>query len=117
MEDDMITHDKREKFTKGWTVDKTVSPSNILTILAFAAAGAVSLIALADRVTVVEQDVLKHEAVTALEFRGVHAQLAADRQRDITLKIEIGHKLDRIEDGIYRHIETTARYRQDKKKQ
>lgn len=101
----VIEHDPNEKITKGWHLDKRISVAHILATLGFAAGLGGAVYGISERITLVEQNVDKHEALTELEFIGVHAQLEAVRQRDAAFKQEIIRRLERIEDGVNRHIE------------
>jgi len=100
--------------TTGWHLDKRISVAHILTTLAMAFALAGWIYALSERVVTNQQKIRTHEAVVAVEFVGVQAQLEAVRERDKELMLEwvrqnqeILRRLERIEDSVNRHLETT----------
>lgn len=97
----VITHDK-----DGWHLDKRISVAHILATVSMTAALGSFLWALDNRVTVVEQTQITHEAVLAVEMTGVQEQLRAVRERDKQMMLEwirqnqeIIRRLERIEDG------------------
>ena len=99
----------------GWHLDKRISVAHILTTLAMAFALAGWMYAISERVTTNQQKILTHEAVVAVEFVGVQAQLEGVRERDKELMMEwlrqnqeILRRLERIEDSVNRHIEAGA---------
>lgn len=111
----MLSHDPQATPLRGWHLDKRVNVTHIFATLGFAFGLAAWMYALSDRVTINHQDIEKHEELVALEFTGVQAQLSASRERDKELMLqlnmnykEIIRKLERIEDGVNRHIEASG---------
>lgn len=107
----MIKHDPSERLTQGWHLDKRISLAHFFATFAFATALAGTMYGIKNdidtRITNVEQSQNKHEALAELEFAGVTARLEAVQQRDVAFKLEIIRRLERIEDGIDRHIENS----------
>jgi len=106
----MLIHDDQ-----GWHLDKRISVAHILATLGFASALAGWMYALSDRVTINEQTINQNRAVVTVELAGVQAQLQAGRERDRELVVELNrnyqeilHRLERIEDGLNRHIESAS---------
>ena len=111
MAEQMIKHDPNEKLTQGWHLDKRISVAHFFATFAFATALASTIYGVSNRITMVEQSAAKHEALAALEFTGVNAQMRSLRERDVAFKLEIIRRLERIEDGIDRHIENSEHMR------
>ena len=113
MSDQMIKHDPCQKIHQGWHLDKRISVAHFFATFAFATAIVSYQYAQSERITLVEQEASKHEAVSTLEFKGIGARLSAVQERDVAFKLEIIRRLERIEDGIDRHIETTSNHREN----
>lgn len=115
MEDDVIKHDKKERLTRGWHLDKRISVAHFFATFAFAIALSTTIYTvrndIENRITDVEQSQSQHEALSKLEFAGVSARLQALQERDVAFKLEIIRRLERIEDGIDRHIENSVNHR------
>lgn len=109
----MIKHDSSERITQGWHLDKRISVAHFFATFAFATALASTIYAVSNRITILEQEADKHVATSALQFIGVNSQLTALRERDASFKRDIIRRLERIEDGIDRHIETTSNHREN----
>ena len=108
MDSEMIDRGKNG----GWYFDRKISIANILTMLAIAAALASWQWAESVRTTVNAQNIAKHEAITAVEYRATQNQIKSMQERDKELMFEwvrqnqdIIRRLERIEDGLKRHID------------
>jgi hypothetical protein len=120
----MIEHEKGAGVLKGWHLDKRITVSHLFTTLAFAVAIGGVLYAQDTRITTVERDVENHETVVDMQFvnqaKQFQIQMDAvkemDRQmilqqnahfNDIIARLsDQTRRLERIEDGVQRHVET-----------
>jgi hypothetical protein len=131
MEDTMIVkHDPEKGITEGWHLDRRITVSHIFTTLAFAVAIGGVLYAQDTRITNVEHIQETHAITTTLEMNNqkvqFQLQLNAIKENDrammsaqlehfnqILVRLaEQNRKLERIEDGVNRHIEATALIRE-----
>jgi hypothetical protein len=127
----MIAHDKNAGPLKGWHLDKRITVSHLFTTLAFALAIGGVLYAQDVRLTIVENDVANVSKDVVAHSAIVNAQIASqekqfqiqmdavkemDRQmilqqnahfNDIIARLsDQTRRLERIEDGVQRHVET-----------
>ena len=108
MEKDVIARDDQ-----GWHLDKRIGVAHILTTVSLLIGLGSVMWALETRVTQVEQRVETHESVVEVEIRAIN-----DRDREL-LEMnnrhyqEILRRLERIEDGVDRHIESSEKHRTD----
>ena len=110
MEDDVIAHDANKPITQGWHLDKRISIAHILTTVAMASALAAWMWALSDRVVRNEQRIVTHEAVVDVEIASINARDRELLEMNNRHYQEILRRLERIEDGVDRHIESTAKH-------
>ena len=66
--------------------------------------------ALETRVTQVEQRVTSHETVVDVELKAIKARDRELMEANNRHYLEILRRLERIEDGVDRHIESTAKH-------
>jgi hypothetical protein len=121
----MIAHDDKKGPLQGWHLDKRITVSHLFTTLAFALAIGGVQYAQDVRLTNVENDVQAHEVIVAMEIANTKEQFQLqmdavkemDRKtilqqnahfNDIIVRLtEQTRRLERIEDGIDRHIESS----------
>jgi hypothetical protein len=121
----MIAHDDKKGPLQGWHLDKRITVSHLFTTLAFALAIGGVLYAQDIRITNVENDVENHSVVVAMEIANTQSEFQLqmnavkemDRQmmlqqnahfNDIILRLtEQTRRLERIEDGIDSHIQSS----------
>lgn len=101
----MIARDEQ-----GWHLDKRISVAHILATLSMTAALGSVLWALETRVTQVENRVITHENVVDIEIDNIKAQDRELMQMNNRHYAEILRRLERIEDGVDRHIESTKKH-------
>jgi hypothetical protein len=123
----MIEHEKGAGVLKGWHLDKRITVSHLFTTLAFAVAIGGVLYAQDSRITNVEHVQDTHAITTTLEMNNqkvqFQLQLDAIKENDrAMMSAQLQHfnqilvrlaeqtrKLERIEDGVNRHIETSLK--------
>ena len=112
----MISHDPEATALKGWHLDKRISVAHILATLSMTAALGSILWALETRVTMTELGLEKQSEINQVEHAAMQAQVRDVKARDIQLMNEwvrqngeILRRLERIEDGVNRHIESSGK--------
>jgi hypothetical protein len=123
----MIEHEKGAGVLKGWHLDKRITVSHLFTTLAFAVAIGGVLYAQDSRITNVEHTQETHSITTTLEMNNQKVQfqlqldaikendramMAAQLQHFNQILVRLAEqtrKLERIEDGVNRHIETSLK--------
>jgi hypothetical protein len=123
----MIEHEKGAGVLKGWHLDKRITVSHLFTTLAFAVAIGGVLYAQDSRITSVEHTQETHTITTTLEMSNQKVQfqlqldaikendrqmMAAQLQHFNQILVRLAEqtrKLERIEDGVNRHIETSLK--------
>jgi len=104
----MIVHDPNKPIHHGWHLDKRISLAHIMTTVSLLFGLGSVIYAIETRVTLVEQRVITHEAVTDVELAAIK-----DNDRNIAVEMtrhymEIRKSLIRIEDQLDRHSENSA---------
>ena len=102
MEKDVIARDDQ-----GWHLDKRIGLAHILTTVSLLIGLGSVLWAVETRVTRVEQRVTTHETVVDVEIKAIKARDRELLELNNRHYLEILRRLERIEDGVDRHIENT----------
>ena len=102
MEKDVIARDDQ-----GWHLDKRIGLAHILTTVSLLIGLGSVLWAVETRVTRVEQRVTTHETVVEVEIEAIKARDRELLELNNRHYLEILRRLERIEDGVDRHIENT----------
>ena len=105
MDNDVIARDDQ-----GWHLDKRIGVAHILTTVSLLIGLGSVMWALETRVTQVEQRVLTHETVVDVELKAINARDRELLEMNNRHYQEILRRLERIEDGVDRHIESTAKH-------
>lgn len=105
MDNDVIARDDQ-----GWHLDKRIGVAHILTTVSLLIGLGSVMWALETRVTQVEQRVLTHETVVDVELKAIKARDRELMEANNRHYLEILRRLERIEDGVDRHIESTAKH-------
>ena len=108
MEKDVIARDDQ-----GWHLDKRIGVAHILTTVSLLIGLGSVMWALETRVTQVEQRVETHEIVMEVEIEAINARDRELLEMNNRHYQEILRRLERIEDGVDRHVESTAKHRTD----
>lgn len=102
----MIKHEKGQPFSQGWHLDKRISVAHLLTTVMMAVALGAWMWALSERVTLNKQAIITHEAVVEVEIEAINARDRELMEMNNRHYQEILRRLERIEDGVSRHIES-----------
>ena len=105
MDNDVIVRDDQ-----GWHLDKRIGVAHILTTVSLLIGLGSVMWALETRVTQVEQRVTSHETVVDVELKAIKARDRELMEANNRHYLEILRRLERIEDGVDRHIESTAKH-------
>ena len=105
MDNDVIARDDQ-----GWHLDKRIGVAHILTTVSLLIGLGSVMWALETRVTQVEQRVTSHETVVDVELKAIKARDRELMEANNRHYLEILRRLERIEDGVDRHIESTAKH-------
>jgi hypothetical protein len=111
MENEVIAHEEGAPITKGWHLDKRITISHLLTTLAFVVGLGSALYALDTRVTHVENGLQTHKQIVDLQIEAINdidRSIMIEQNKhynDIIVRLtEQTRRLERIEDGVNRHI-------------
>jgi len=112
----MLIHDPSASPLSGWHLDKRISVAHILATLSMTTALVAWIWALSERVVVNERTINSNREITMVEHGSMQLQITAVEKRDATMMAEwirqnseILRRLERIEDGVNRHIQDTKR--------
>ena len=108
MDEDMIKHNPDQPIVKGWTLDRKI---NIFGTIGFLLAISSWVWNISDRVEANARNIASHKEVLSIQIADlkedrIHTErISAERFTEILLK------LNRIEDKVDRHTESTSTHR------
>jgi hypothetical protein len=115
-QNDVIKHEPGSGVARGWHLDKRITVSHLFTTLAFAVGLGGTMYAIDTKVnqntnglkTHVEVEGVKRAALQ-IQIDQLKASEMASRLRAAARQTDIIRRLERIEDGVNRHIESTLK--------